>query len=627
MYRLLTIICLLPTLLFSLELGPIQVKSFLNEPFSAVIPVEQLGKVPATELTAELASKAEFKTADLQRSNLLEQLAFHVKTTASGQTYIAVSSKKLIKAPFLTFLVKLNWLQGNYVKSYTVLLDPRPETTVKTSLTSTGHEPLSTKRDYQQTKVLGPIKAGESLLEVARSVRPNKNVTIKQVVIALARNNPKALLRHNLNGLMRGSYLKVPTLAQMQSISARAANNAIAKHNHAWKENKTLTLPSLPKAKLQEVAPTPKAEPQLEAAIADALTKQLHQTQQQVQDLQQTNQQLQTDMETLKQQVAVLIEKKSATETKLKQALIAQQQLTTSLNQAIAKAKQKPLWLQLLMQYWWALLLILLLIIVVVILRARKSKAEAPLVEQTRKRTQPTMLEESVEQDITTSSAEKTNDEGTLEMKIDESVTKPEVEEDEQELMDNEAETFETRGSEFDQIKMYIDFGKMDEAATEIMAAADVLEDNAEQWKTLLQLQAALDNQKLFSQLIAKMPNNLLHNNPEMTQFIEDIRQQFQEDVENEMVAEVKDDADVTEQPESNDTLSLVEDDTEASTDRENIKQDTEELSERNQLDLARAYIEMGDFQAAKDLLLALQSSEDKVIKKDVAKMLKQVKN
>ncbi len=105
-------------------LGQIQVKSRLNQPLVAEIPVTVDRGSDAETLTVGLASAEEFSRIGIERSQIGVPLEFALVKGASGQAVIRVTSTEPVRAPFLDFLIAANWSNGRVLREYTVLLDP-----------------------------------------------------------------------------------------------------------------------------------------------------------------------------------------------------------------------------------------------------------------------------------------------------------------------------------------------------------------------------------------------------------------------------------------------------------------------------------------------------------------------
>ncbi|HET7844568.1 MAG TPA: FimV/HubP family polar landmark protein [Xanthomonadales bacterium] len=109
---------------WSLGLGPIQVRSGLNEPLVAEIPVLEGAEGEAESLKANLASAEDFARVGLDVGGISVPLTFELDTNAAGKPVIRVTSNDPVKEPFVSFLVEVAWSKGRLLREYDVLLDP-----------------------------------------------------------------------------------------------------------------------------------------------------------------------------------------------------------------------------------------------------------------------------------------------------------------------------------------------------------------------------------------------------------------------------------------------------------------------------------------------------------------------
>lgn len=109
---------------FGLGLGQIEVHSGLNEPLDAEIRVLSASPQELKGLQAKLASAEAFERVGIDRSQLAQPLTFNLETNSEGDNVIRVRTKELVRDPFLSFLLEVNFATGKLLREYTVLLDP-----------------------------------------------------------------------------------------------------------------------------------------------------------------------------------------------------------------------------------------------------------------------------------------------------------------------------------------------------------------------------------------------------------------------------------------------------------------------------------------------------------------------
>ncbi len=109
---------------FGLGLGSIQVRSGLNEPLVAEIPVIESAEGEAQGLRANLATAEDFARVGLSVAGVSVPLDFQPGTDAQGRAVILVTSDDPVREPFLSFLVEVSWAKGRLLREYNLLLDP-----------------------------------------------------------------------------------------------------------------------------------------------------------------------------------------------------------------------------------------------------------------------------------------------------------------------------------------------------------------------------------------------------------------------------------------------------------------------------------------------------------------------
>ena len=120
-----TILCLLPTVLWALGVGGIEVSSGLNQAFDAKIPIVGAKQGELADVRAKLAEKDIFDRAGLARPHSLAALKFRVVSTGDSSGYIHITSHAGIREPALEFIVELESRSGSLRRKYSVLLEPR----------------------------------------------------------------------------------------------------------------------------------------------------------------------------------------------------------------------------------------------------------------------------------------------------------------------------------------------------------------------------------------------------------------------------------------------------------------------------------------------------------------------
>jgi pilus assembly protein FimV len=290
----------------ALGLGPVHVKSKLNQPLDAEIPVIQGTAGEAEGLLVSLAAAEDFERVGISRGHLNIPLDFAVGKGANGQTVIRVTSKEPVRDSYLDFLVEANWPKGRLLREYTVLLDPpvtaparsAPATSVASAPATRPAPAVEKERPAEKpAKVAkapkaekepaaageakptpvaaaprriiegeyGPTKAGETLSGIARAARPDGSVNMDQMMLALLKNNPNAFYKDNINALKRGAILRIPSADEAKAIgSASEAAAQVRSQIEDWQggratPTRVAAAPEKPASPVATPAKSPKA--------------------------------------------------------------------------------------------------------------------------------------------------------------------------------------------------------------------------------------------------------------------------------------------------------------------------------------------------------------------------------
>ncbi|HET8941818.1 MAG TPA: FimV/HubP family polar landmark protein [Rudaea sp.] len=272
---------------FALGLGSIQLHSKLDQPLNADIPVLSATPAEVNVLKVGLASAEDFQRVGLSRARVGIPLEFSVSTDSSGQPVIKVTTKEIVREPFLDFLVEVNWPNGKVLREYTVLLDPpvmAPALRGSAATVSPAHEaapahpqhldqaphakpkPIAATPPHPvahaQTppaKVqhaasphaasggqYGPVAQGETLSEIARATRPDESTNLNKVMLAMLKANPNAFFNDNINALKRGAILRIPSADEIEATgSALQAAAQVREQNQAWSASAPVSRPTL----------------------------------------------------------------------------------------------------------------------------------------------------------------------------------------------------------------------------------------------------------------------------------------------------------------------------------------------------------------------------------------------
>ncbi len=277
----------LPGKCFPLGLGDIEVNSALNQKLDADIKLLSAKPEDTSKLIVKLASQKEFSRAGINRSFMLNNLHFK-PVVINNVAYIKVSSNNPIREPFLSFLLEVDWPEGHLLREYTVLLDPpsfmiqnnaAPAQTSHTGTSNAGFRPSANKvtsvspsvssapavaastgfRPATNRATLAPamkspasptsrvisqyqpasdyrVRPGDTAWRLADKMRPDRSVSVEQMMLALLRANPDAFIKKNINGLKRGYILRIPDKADIAAMSPAQARVQVKQQTALWRK-------------------------------------------------------------------------------------------------------------------------------------------------------------------------------------------------------------------------------------------------------------------------------------------------------------------------------------------------------------------------------------------------------
>ena len=263
----------------SLGMGTIQVHSALDQPLHASINLMIGDDEDLTDLTVKLASDADYKRVGLDKSFVPSNIT--VSLDEENPLLIKVASSGAVSEPIVSLLLDVNWDNGRIFREFTILLDPpvystsqvineetvaevatyqepepvedvvetvesTPEVAVQTiaeaaeeELDDTMEEEVAVEEveeaasDYEPSVGSVEVMSGDTLWSIANQNKPS-SLTTNQMMAALFNSNPQAFANNNINQLIKGSRLIIPTADELQSISQAEALDLVRSHNDNW---------------------------------------------------------------------------------------------------------------------------------------------------------------------------------------------------------------------------------------------------------------------------------------------------------------------------------------------------------------------------------------------------------
>ena len=259
----------------ALGLGDIRVLSKPGQPLLAEIPVISADPSELENLRVALASPATFARVGLEPpSGLVSELQFELTRNAQGRAVVRVSSHAPVATPSLNFLIEADWGQGRLVREYSALVDapnsaaavaepeivapagamsnaiirePEPQAAPVAVTPPRRTEPATTPRPVApRAASAAPVAAdgsvtvqrGQTLSQIAGSLAREQGVNRDQAMIALLRANPEAFIRGNVNLLKQGAVLRTPGAEGLAGIDAQQAAAIVREHTAQWRQSR-----------------------------------------------------------------------------------------------------------------------------------------------------------------------------------------------------------------------------------------------------------------------------------------------------------------------------------------------------------------------------------------------------
>ncbi len=294
----------------ALGLGDIRVLSKPGQPLLAEIPVISADPSELENLRVALASPVTFARVGLERpTGLVSELQFELTRDANGRAVVRVSSQAPVTTPSLNFLIEADWGQGRLVREYSALVDApdsalavaEPEIVAPAGAMSNAivrepeaapvqapvaaAEPTPSRTSPVPARAAAPsrpaasapastvaadgsitVQRGQTLSQIAGSLAREQGISRDQAMIALLRANPDAFIRGNVNLLKQGAVLR--SAGADTPVDAAQAAAMVREHAAQWRQSRS-AIPQ-PVASGVAAAPAATAAPAAAAPAAAA---------------------------------------------------------------------------------------------------------------------------------------------------------------------------------------------------------------------------------------------------------------------------------------------------------------------------------------------------------------------
>lgn len=260
--------------LYALGLGSAKVNSYLNQPLDVKVELISQSSEELQSITAGLASAKDFELLGLKLNSISVPLEF--KIVSDGvKPYIHITSRLNIGDPVMQVLLEVVWANGRMLREYTLFLDPptltskapapavAPTQVVAAPAPVQATSPASSAPASAQAKTITPPKQldsppaageaadsnalalenesgsssrlqqdedssiavakGQTLWGIASDWSKGTGNNVNQTMLAIQRKNPSAFIDNNINRLKQGEILRMPSSNEMADISSQQA--------------------------------------------------------------------------------------------------------------------------------------------------------------------------------------------------------------------------------------------------------------------------------------------------------------------------------------------------------------------------------------------------------------------
>jgi len=222
-------------------LGAITVRSHMGEPFFAVVELTDAGSMNPGLIQATLADRATFRQMNVDMEPQLSGLSFSVQAGSSGPV-VAIRSRTPILSSYVRFVLEVRTPAGRWVRDYTALFD-KPDAKPAAPAAAAAHPPGRLK-----------VPAGATLAAIAHQVQA-PGVSLNQTMAALFLENPRQFRNQDPQHLLPGAELTVPPAERMRALTEERARTLLQRPG-----SKGLALPPAESASAH--APAHPANPQ-----------------------------------------------------------------------------------------------------------------------------------------------------------------------------------------------------------------------------------------------------------------------------------------------------------------------------------------------------------------------------
>ena len=272
---------------WALELGELTLHSYLNEPFRAEVALLESDALEDSDVLVGLASEVEFERLGVSRDFFVTRINFQVESDEFGRR-VVLTTEAPLREPYFDLVVEARWPDGRLLRDYKISIDLSPRPMVAESEDAPGEE--AAQFGHQAIVTQAGAAGAQTLVYAAdAAMRPTAGahylvtktdtlwriasegaaagISVEQTMLEIVAANPTAFEAGNINGLKSGYVLQIPDYDDIQ-VDPKAALSEVALQNEEWghgiaRGSQSLTLVADWEADAAEApaSPSPSGEP------------------------------------------------------------------------------------------------------------------------------------------------------------------------------------------------------------------------------------------------------------------------------------------------------------------------------------------------------------------------------
>ena len=214
---------------YAQDANDIRINSYLNEPLDAEIYFLLPKSINSLDIDFRIASKEIYDFYGINRPTYLEEILVSVVPSADEDgVVIKILSDDPITERSLHLLIEIISSDDSSFKGYTLLLDT----------------PILDEQYF--------VQSGDTLWSIAFRFRPDIELTMSQMMLAILEENPKKF-NNNINALYANIGLRIPNIEEIITIDPDEALSAVQYQHLLWNQQYTSISSTIDKSGMEEI--------------------------------------------------------------------------------------------------------------------------------------------------------------------------------------------------------------------------------------------------------------------------------------------------------------------------------------------------------------------------------------